>query len=70
MNLVSDEYYSIERPSQAVYKDQKSRFLAFAYPVESEEEVCIHFRAAYCAVVQDYGETARLCENSAEVCAV
>ena len=39
MNVVSDEYYSIERPSQAVYKDQKSRFLAFAYPVESEEEV-------------------------------
>ena len=39
MTLVSDEYYSIEAPVQAVYKDQKSRFIAFAYPVESEEEV-------------------------------
>ncbi|MGN1226464.1 MAG: IMPACT family protein [Candidatus Cryptobacteroides sp.] len=39
MNIVSDEYYSIEAPVQAVYKEQKSRFLAFAYPVESEEEV-------------------------------
>ena len=39
MTLVFDEYYSIEAPVQAVYKDQKSRFIAFAYPVESEEEV-------------------------------
>ena len=39
MALNSDEYYSIEAPSQGLYKDQKSKFYAFAYPVESEGEV-------------------------------
>lgn len=36
---VSDEYNSIEAPSVGVFKDQKSRFIALAYPVESEEQV-------------------------------
>lgn len=42
MNVVvkfSDEYNSIEAPVEGVFKDQKSRFIALAYPVESEEEV-------------------------------
>ncbi len=39
MSIISDEYYSIEAPAEGVFKDQKSRFLAFAYPVESEAEV-------------------------------
>lgn len=34
-----DEYSSIASPSQGIYKDQKSKFLSFAYPVESESEV-------------------------------
>lgn len=35
----NDTYMSIEKPSEGLYKDKGSRFLAFAYPVESESEV-------------------------------
>lgn len=31
-------YYSIAKPSQAEYKDRGSRFLAFAFPVQTVEE--------------------------------
>ena len=34
-----DQYKSIAAPSQGLFKDNGSRFLALAYPVESEEEV-------------------------------
>ena len=37
--MTPDEYCSISAPVQGVYKDQKSRFIALAYPVESEREV-------------------------------
>lgn len=37
MNFVSDSYKSIEGPSEGLYKDLGSKFLAFAYPVETEE---------------------------------
>ena len=36
---VSDRYLSIAEPSEGLYKDNGSRFIALAYPVESEEEV-------------------------------
>ena len=36
---VLDTYHSIEAPSQGLFKDNGSRFIAFAYPVESEEQV-------------------------------
>lgn len=39
MNLLSDEYYSIAAPAEGIFKDQKSKFLSFAFPVESEMEV-------------------------------
>lgn len=35
----SDVYKSISAPSEGLFKDQGSRFLAFAHPVESEQEV-------------------------------
>ena len=35
----SDKYKSIAGPSQGLFKDNGSRFIAFAYPVESVEEV-------------------------------
>jgi len=35
---VSDSYKSIAVPSQGLYKDNGSRFIAFAYPVETEDE--------------------------------
>lgn len=36
---LSDKYRSIAAATQAVYKDRGSRFLAYAYPVEGEEQV-------------------------------
>lgn len=35
----NDKYKSISRPSEGLFKDNGSRFMAFAFPVESEEEV-------------------------------
>ena len=37
--LVNDTYKSVEGPSEGSFRDKGSRFLAFLYPVESEEEV-------------------------------
>lgn len=36
---MSDCYQSIRSPSTAIYKEKGSKFLAFAYPVASEEEI-------------------------------
>jgi uncharacterized YigZ family protein len=37
--MESDIYYTIKNPSQGIYKDKGSRFLAFAFPVRASEEV-------------------------------
>lgn len=34
-----DTYRSIEKPSQGLFRDKGSRFIALAFPVESEDEV-------------------------------
>lgn len=39
MSTISDTYSSIGAPAEGLFKDNGSRFIAFAYPVESEEEV-------------------------------
>lgn len=39
MGVLKDTYKSIAGPSEGLFKDQGSRFIALAYPVESEEEV-------------------------------
>ena len=39
MNSISDTYRSIAAPAQGIYKELGSKFLAFAYPVETEDEV-------------------------------
>ena len=36
---IKDTYRSIARPSEGLYKDNGSRFIALAYPVETEERV-------------------------------
>ena len=36
---MSDTYLSIEAPSEGIYREKGSKFLAFAYPVGDEEEV-------------------------------
>ena len=38
MSSVSDTYSSIAAPSEGIFKDQGSRFIARAFPVESEAE--------------------------------
>ena len=35
----NDTYKSLEAPSEGLYKEKGSKFLAFAYPVTSEEEI-------------------------------
>lgn len=37
MNAISDTYRSIAASSKGIYKELGSKFLAFAYPVETEE---------------------------------
>ena len=34
-----DEYLTINKPSEGLFKDRGSKFLAFAYPVSNEEEI-------------------------------
>ena len=41
----TDRYRSIEAPSTGVYKDNGSKFLAFAFPVETEEQAKEHIAA-------------------------
>ncbi len=36
---IQDSYKSIAAPSEGLFKDNGSRFIALAYPVETEEEV-------------------------------
>ena len=36
---MTDLYRTIEYPSEGSYKEKGSKFLAFAYPVSSEEEI-------------------------------
>ena len=33
-----NSYYTIEKPTVAEYKDRGSRFLAFAFPIQTTEE--------------------------------
>ena len=38
-DTIRDTYRSIPAPAAGLFKDNGSRFLAFAYPVENEEEI-------------------------------
>lgn len=37
--MEDDRYLTLEERCEAVYKEKSSKFLAFAYPVQSEEEI-------------------------------
>lgn len=37
--LFSDTYLTIEKPAETIFKDKGSKFLAFAYPVENDQQV-------------------------------
>lgn len=38
-NIIKDSFTSIASPSEGLFKDNGSRFIALAYPVETEEEI-------------------------------
>ncbi len=40
--MTDDIYHTIAEPAEGVFKDKGSRFLAYAFPVESEEEIREH----------------------------
>ena len=37
--LFSDTYLTIEKPTEAIFKDKGSKFLAYAYPVENDQQI-------------------------------
>ena len=53
----NDTYKSIESPSEGLYKDQGSRFIALAYPVETEAEV----KEKIAAVRKEYHDARHHC---------
>lgn len=42
---MKDTYLTIKRTSEGLYKEKGSKFLAFAFPVENEEEIKAHVDA-------------------------
>jgi uncharacterized YigZ family protein len=46
MNLSEDSYFTISKPATGIYKEKGSKFLAFAYPVSSEEKINEIIKAA------------------------
>lgn len=37
--LFSDTYLTIDKPTEAIFKDKGSKFLAFAYPVQNDQQI-------------------------------
>jgi uncharacterized YigZ family protein len=42
--MMVDSFLTIEKPAEGQYKDKGSKFLAFAFPVETEDEIKEHVR--------------------------
>lgn len=57
MNSISDTYFSIAGPSEGIYKELGSKFLAFAWPVETEEEA----KSRITAVRKEYFDARHHC---------
>ncbi|MFI3292942.1 MAG: YigZ family protein [Rikenellaceae bacterium] len=43
--MASDSYFTISAPAQIIYKEKSSKFLTYAYPVVSEEQIATHLEA-------------------------
>lgn len=41
---MNDEYRTIAKPSEGIYKEKGSKFLAFAYPVYADDEIKEHLQ--------------------------
>jgi len=39
---MSDKFFTIEKISEGLYKEKGSKFIAYAFPVETEEEIKLH----------------------------
>ncbi|MBO4634437.1 MAG: YigZ family protein [Bacteroidales bacterium] len=52
-----DQYASIAAPSQGLFKDNGSRFIAFAYPVETEDQV----KSLVAALKKEYHDARHHC---------
>ena len=57
MEPLNDTYKSISDPSEGLYKDLGSRFIALAYPVETEEEI----KAIVSSVKKEYHDARHHC---------
>lgn len=44
--MTGDTYLTIEGPAQGIYKDKGSKFIALAWPVNTEEEIAEHLASA------------------------
>ena len=42
MEEIKDSYLTIESDAEAIFKEKSSKFLCYAYHVESEEEITVH----------------------------
>jgi len=70
--MLLDSYKTIVRPSEGLYKEKGSRFISFAFPVQSEDEIKLimagirkeHFSARHCCYAWSLGmEPARFRMN-------
>jgi putative IMPACT (imprinted ancient) family translation regulator len=50
-------FYTIEKPSQAEFKDRGSRFLAFAFPIQNVED----FKKALKSLKEEHAKAAHHC---------
>lgn len=57
MAEIKDSYISIGNPSEGLFKDNGSRFIAFALPVETEEEA----KAAVASLRKEYHDARHHC---------
>ncbi len=68
--MSADTYFTLKSPSEGVYKEKGSRFLAYAFPVESEEQIKNHLAVlrkkyhdarhhCYALILGYYGERTR-----------
>jgi len=54
---VTDQYKTISKPTEGIYKEKGSKFIAFAYPVFSEEE----FKTEMQQLKKDYHDARHHC---------
>jgi len=61
--MTPDYYFTIEKPSVAEFKDRGSRFVAYAFPINSIEE----FKVRLAEVKKEHGKASHHCFASALV---